>query len=280
MRSNIIFVRGIPLLAVLLLLLAFTSTAFADDISKLREKAMNEGQVQLIVGLQLPAPFIPEGNLASPEAVEQQRKAIMRAREQFFKKMSSHAAGEYEQYAEWGSLPYVALKVSAAALEHLVNNPLVTTIQEDAPEDPHLESATAHIGADVTSGAGYGGLGQTVVILDTGIDVNHPFYGGRVVTEACWSNAGGLGIGISLCPGGGNTQTGIGSADALTGQCWQTVLATLVLLISAITAPTWQASLLAITESHRTPTSSQSRYSHGSTTTRIAAAILETLPVS
>jgi len=223
MRSNTIFVRGIPLLAVLLLLLAFTSTAFADDISKLREKAMNEGQVRLIVGLQLPAPFIPEGSLASPVAVEQQRQAITRARERFFAMMSSHAAGEYEQYAEWDSLPYVVLKASAAALEHLVNNPLVTTIQEDAPEDPHLASATVHIGADATWDAGFGGLDQTVVILDTGIDVDHPFYGGRVVTEACWSNAGGAGIGISLCPGGGNTQTGIGSADALTGQCWQTV---------------------------------------------------------
>ena len=100
----------------------------------------------------------------------------MRARERFFAMMSRHAAGEYEQYAEWSSLPYTALKVSAAALKQLVNNPLVTTIQEDAPEDPHLASATAHIGADATWDAGFGGLDQTVVILDTGI-------GRRLVTE-------------------------------------------------------------------------------------------------
>jgi uncharacterized repeat protein (TIGR01451 family) len=62
-------------------------------------------------------------------------------------------------------------------------------------------------------------MGQTVVILDTGIDVNHPFFGGRVVTEACWSNAAGAGSGTSLCPGGGNSQTGNGSADALTTNC-------------------------------------------------------------
>ena len=124
MRSNTIFVKGIPLLAVLLLLLAFTSTAFADDISKLREKAMKEGQVRLIVGLQLPAPFIPEGAHASDRGVERQREAIMDARKRFFEMMSRRSAGEYEQYAEWDSLPYVVLKASAAALEHLVNNPL------------------------------------------------------------------------------------------------------------------------------------------------------------
>ncbi len=220
MRSNTIFVRGIPLLAVLLLLLAFTSTGFADDISKLREKAMKEGQVRLIVGLQLPAPFIPEGAHASARGVERQREAIMDARERFFEMMSSRAAGEYEQYAEWDSIPYVALKASAAALEHLVNKPLVTTIQEDKEREPHLASTTAHIGADATWDAGFGGMGQNVVILDTGIDADHPFFGGRVVHEACFSDPHGDSNRVSLCPGGGTTQTGLGSADATTARCW------------------------------------------------------------
>ena len=96
---------------------------------------------------------------------------------------------------------------------------LVTTIQEDKEGEPHLTSTTAHIGADDTWDAGFGGMGQTVVILDTGIDADHPFFGGRVVHEACWSQPGDAG----LCPGGTNSQTGSGSADALTDQCWATV---------------------------------------------------------
>jgi hypothetical protein len=64
-------------LAVLSVLLALTSTGFAADISKLREKAAKEGQVPVIVGLILPAPgFKPEGTLSSPEAAKQQREAI------------------------------------------------------------------------------------------------------------------------------------------------------------------------------------------------------------
>ena len=97
-------------------------------------------------------------------------------------------------------------------------NPNVISIQEDKLSSPTLASSTAHIGADRTWAADFGGQGQAVVILDTGIDADHPFYGGRVDWQACWSNAGGAGSGVTLCPGGGNSQTGPGSADALTAQ--------------------------------------------------------------
>jgi subtilisin family serine protease len=142
----------------------------------------------------------------------------MNARELFYENMSSRVAGEYEVYAQWDSVPQVALKATAAALEHLVNSPLVMTIQEDELRKTGLASTTAHIGADDTWDAGFGGMGQTVVILDTGIDADHPFFGGRLGTEACFSASGG---GISLCPGGGNVETGLDSADALTPQCWE-----------------------------------------------------------
>ena len=70
MKLNILFIRSMCLLAVLLLLSAFTSTGFAANISKLQEKAAEKGRVRVIVGLQLPAPFIPEGAHASDKARE------------------------------------------------------------------------------------------------------------------------------------------------------------------------------------------------------------------
>jgi len=95
----------------------------------------------------------------------------------------------------------------------------VESIQEDSLSAPNLDSTSFHIGSDLTWLGGLGGSSQTVVILDTGIDADHPFFGDRVKAEACWSNAGGAGSGTSLCPGGGNSEAGPGSADALTAQC-------------------------------------------------------------
>jgi uncharacterized repeat protein (TIGR01451 family) len=210
-----------------LLLLTVASTGFAQpgveeeegflqlpDYSDLFKKVAEEGFVRVIAGLRLPkATFTPEGTLTSSEAVEAQRQLIATTRDALLGSLADYSA---EAYASWESLPYVALKVDAEALEQLINSRYVTTVQEDSLSRPHLASATAHIGADVTWDAGYGGLGQTVVILDTGIDADHPFFGGRVVHEACFSAGAG---GQTLCPGGGNTQTGLGSADALTAQC-------------------------------------------------------------
>ena len=222
MKLNTLIIKSLSLLTMLSLVVMFKGAAFAGDIGELISKAAKDGQVPVIVGLQLPAPFIPEGAHASPRGVERQREAIMNARERFFGMMSSQAAGEYEQYAQWDSLPYVAIKANATALEHLVGSPLVATVEEDVREKPHLASATAHIGADDTWNAGFGGLGWNVVILDTGIDTDHPFFGGRVVHEACWSNGPGQAGDVSLCDDGSTNQTGLGSADAETTQCWAT----------------------------------------------------------
>jgi subtilisin family serine protease len=188
-----------------------------SDTSELIAKAAEEGHVLVIVGLRPATDFIPEGTLARPSAIDQQRSEIATTRQALLGSLAGYNA---QAYASWDSVPYVALKVDAEALRQLVASPYVTTIQEDIPDRPTLASVTAHIGADVTWNAGFGGSGKTVVIVDTGIDADHPFYGGRVVAEACWSNGNGGGGGVTLCPNGTNSQTGLGSADALIAQCW------------------------------------------------------------
>lgn len=177
-------------------------------------RTAREDRVPLIVGLELGGePFAPEASLGAAAAAAQ-RGAIAAARTSMLDEL---AAGEAEVYASWDSLPYVAMRVGAAGLRRLEKSASVASIAEDTLAAPVLASAMPHIGADLTVAAGYDGAGQAVVILDTGIQADHPFYGGRVVEEACFSAAGG---GVSLCPNGTGSQFGAGAADAETAQCF------------------------------------------------------------
>jgi subtilisin family serine protease len=109
--------------------------------------------------------------------------------------------------------------VNSRALQALQRSPLVVAIQEDAPEPPTLASTIPVINADDVQNLGWTGSGWATAILDTGIDDDHPFFGSRIVSEACYSNGGGGGGGTSLCPDGTNAQTGSGAANAETTQC-------------------------------------------------------------
>ncbi|MCO5175452.1 MAG: S8 family serine peptidase [Thermomicrobiales bacterium] len=115
--------------------------------------------------------------------------------------------------------PLLALTAGPDALTTLARSADVVSITEDVPQDPGLASTIPVINGDDVQSFGWTGAGQTVAILDTGIDANHPFFGGRVVEEACYSRAGGAGTGVSLCPDGNDAQTGSGAADANTAQC-------------------------------------------------------------
>lgn len=116
-------------------------------------------------------------------------------------------------------MPVVGLQGDGDTIRALARHPHVVSIQEDVPEPPALASTLPLINADDTQALGWTGAGQTIAILDTGIDADHPFFadnngggGSRILAQACFSdpnNAGGDGQ-SSLCPNNGQTDT---SAD-------------------------------------------------------------------
>ena len=77
------------------------------------------------------------------------------------------------------------------------------------------------IHADSLWASGDYGDGWIVAILDTGIDETHPYFSGRInqAQQACFSNAGGAGVGVSLCPSGSPTQTGTNAASVALSGC-------------------------------------------------------------
>lgn len=114
--------------------------------------------------------------------------------------------------------PLLVADVGLPALQGLARSPRVVTVQEDTAERPALASTIPRINADDVQRLGWTGAGRGVAVLDTGIDRDHPFFGSRIVSEACFSTPAD-GDERSLCPDGTTAQTGAGAADAETAQC-------------------------------------------------------------
>ncbi|WP_129784326.1 choice-of-anchor P family protein [Promicromonospora panici] len=104
--------------------------------------------------------------------------------------------------------PLATITADADTIRELAESPDVVRVHPNGTRKPELNTSIPLIGADDLHQRGITGTGQTVVILDSGIDADHEFFGGRV-DEACFSG----GVAESLCPNGERTQTGDGSAQ-------------------------------------------------------------------
>ena len=84
----------------------------------------------------------------------------------------------------------LALHVDVIDLMDLLDNPEVEDVFEDVAYPPALIDTLPLLGASSdgtfqSGGTSYSGQDQVVAILDTGVDKNHPFLAGKVVSEAC-----------------------------------------------------------------------------------------------
>ena len=109
--------------------------------------------------------------------------------------------------------PHLVAKVPRSALARLRATAHVRSVQLDIPEPVNLDSSLPVINADDVHTAGVTGAGTTVAVLDTGVDVDHPFLGGRVIAQYCSSTPSDA-TEQSLCPDG-TTEDDDADIDAL-----------------------------------------------------------------
>ena len=180
-----------------------------DGLTELASQAAEEGTVRVIVQLDLP--FEPESQLETPGAVQMQQMRIQQTQAQL---LESLAENEVTQTAVFQTIPFMALEVDSDGLAALAALPEIVSIEADIPVPPALSSSIPVIGADDAWASGYTGAGQTVAILDTGVQTSHPAFNGRIVSEACYStNSSGS---VSVCPGGVEASTAPGSGNDCT----------------------------------------------------------------
>lgn len=187
------------------------AAAGADETEELLRLTAAGELVRVIV--ELDAPVKPE-SLLSATAVTDQRAAIASAQEVFLDDFlqQGFAATDASSIRRLRTMPLVAMTVDLSALVRLLGDPAVVRVVKDELSRPLLDESIPLIGADdVWADDGFDGSGWAVAILDSGVEVDHPFLQGKTVVEACFSTSV-TGVSDSLCPSGENTEVGPESA--------------------------------------------------------------------
>lgn len=103
----------------------------------------------------------------------------------------------------YDNLPVLAMTMDGAALRRAKSQSGVE-LWEDPVLRPLLSESTEMVGASEAWRRDYTGVGVVVAVIDDGVDIEHPFFGHRVILEACFADR---------CPNGRRRMIGRGAAQ-------------------------------------------------------------------
>ena len=174
--------------------------------AELTAQVTADGVAPVIIGVR--AAFVPEGQLDGPAEVAAQRDAMHAAVDTAMGRAAAAGAVVGQRFE---TIPFFTARVDGGALAAIAALDDVTSIALDSLDRPLLGQSTTIVNAPPAWAAGFTGTGWHVAILDTGVEKTHGFLLNKVVSEACYSNAGGGGTGTTVCPGGVTASTEVGS---------------------------------------------------------------------
>jgi subtilisin family serine protease len=181
----------------------------SNTMRSLFRKRSVSGEVPVII--EVDSSFIPEGFLSS-NSKSVQRTAISAAQTTMLDSLGNISPHyRNKNYHRFESVPMISTSVSYAEIEDFASLPQIKNVYEDELSEISMGESNPLIGSNIAWADGATGDGQVVAVLDTGVQKTHPFLSGKVVSEACYSNAGGAGSGITLCPGGAVATNAVGS---------------------------------------------------------------------
>ncbi len=186
------------------------STRPGTPVDVLLSKA-SEHPISVIVGLKLDRKWIPEGYL-SEDLVKQQRATIDDA----IRELTDRYTDKKLKVRSLTPLPYLILEADVDLLQRLDLDDVVTSMELNESGWGGLRQTAFPplVNAASAWNAGFTGAGQTIVILDSGVDKTHPFLAGKVVAEACFSSPDSdqpAGTSFTLCPNGLTQMIGAGA---------------------------------------------------------------------
>ena len=191
----------------------FMSSAFAApqknssaDYQKLITKVSKNGKLRVIV--QLSESFSGDALVVSKGASAAQLSRIANIQSRVLNLLDDRHLRSARRYK---TIPYFAVNVDRAALLKLRFSPDTALISEDVLLRPSLSESSSIVGSVDTNEMGFKGNGTSVAILDTGVDKTHPFFGNRVIHEACFSTTSTTNNSFTICPDGNESQIGVGA---------------------------------------------------------------------
>ena len=158
----------------------------------------------------------PEGELGTHTEQVRQRAQTSQDAARFVARISRLKPQEVRTYE---TIPLVSMVIERKDMQRLKRFSQVIALQEDIPAELHLASSSPVVGANTVQTSGYGGEGQTVVIIDTGVDTNtnNPnFTPGQIVAQGCFNPAAG-GVTTNVCPGGATNLIGAAAINQNAG---------------------------------------------------------------
>ena len=190
------------LAALLLAVLVWTGSAraqnAADEYGLLSSEAGAQGRVAIlatgwhpVTGEEIDPETNPGGGMVAVTGDE------------FVKSVSGR--GKVSSVRRFRYLPFVAMTVNRSALEAAKGYDPGVRIWKDWPVEPSLAVSGPMVNISLPHKRHYTGIGTWIAVIDTGVDVRHPFIGGkfRRVYEACYADR---------CPNGRQSMEGPGAA--------------------------------------------------------------------